>query len=93
LAALLEYQRHTGSQERITAPAWIALNEQLEAGCLARLQDVQAYLQQQWDLSYSIGGLSRLFQRHKVKLKTGRRRHRRADSQEQEAFKKTLPSR
>jgi transposase len=93
LAALLEYQRHTGSQERITAPAWIALNEELGAGRITRLKDAQAYLQTQWNLRYSIGGLSRLFQRHKIKLKTGRRRHRRADPHQQEIFKKTSPSR
>lgn len=93
LAALLEYQRHTGSQERITFAAWMALNEELEAGRIARLKEVQRYLQAQWNLRYSIGGLSRLFQRHKVKLKTGRRRHRRAEQHEQEAFKKTSASR
>ena len=92
LAAVLEYQRHTGSQERITVSAWKALNEELQAGRMARLKDVRAYLQARWKVRYSIGGLSRLFQRHKVKLKTGRRRHRRASSQEQEAFKKTSRS-
>jgi hypothetical protein len=41
---------------------------------------------------YSIGGLSDLFQRRKTKLKTGRRRNRRASTHEQEAFKKTVPN-
>jgi transposase len=36
----------------------------------------------------SVGGLLR---RRKVKLKTGRPRHEKADPQQQEAFKKTSP--
>lgn len=92
LAALLKYQRHTGRQERITAATWMALQEELKAGRMARLKDVQGYLQARWKVRYSIGGLSHLFQRHKVKLKTGRRRHRRASAQEQEMFKKTSRS-
>ena len=93
LENMLAYQRHTGSQQRISSAAWMALNKELKAGRFARLQDVQGYLQQHWGTSYSIGGLSHLFQRHKIKLKTGRRRHHRASQQQQEAFKKTSSSR
>ena len=36
-------------------------------------------------------GVGQLLRRGKVKLKTGRPRHEKADTEEQEAFKKTSP--
>ncbi len=92
LKALLEYQPRGGSQERLTSQAREALEGEMKAGRIARLKDAKAYLEEHWGLSYSIAGLGRLFQRHKIKLKTGRRRHRKASFEEQEAFKKTLVS-
>lgn len=92
LEGLLDYQPRGGSQERLTPQAREALEGEMKAGRIARLKDAQAYLEECWGLSYSIAGLGRLFQRHKIKHKTGRRRHRRASEKEQKAFKKTLVS-
>ncbi len=61
----------------------------MEAGDLARLRDVRDYLKDQFGLEYTVGAVSRLFQRHKVKLKTGRPR--RADADQPAAFKKSAP--
>jgi transposase len=80
-----------GGQERMTAEAWAALNPKMEAGDVARLRDVRDYLKDQFDIEYTVGAVSKLFQRHKVKLKTGRPRHRRADAEQQAAFKKSAP--
>ena len=41
----------------------------------------------------SADSVGRLFRRRKVKLKTVRPRHEKADTEEQEAFKKSLPRR
>jgi transposase len=92
LGALLVYERPSGASERITAEAWAALEGEMKVGRVARLRDAQRLLEERFGIAYSIGGLSDLFQRHKTKLKTGRRRNRRASTHEQEAFKKTVPS-
>src|SRR5579875_2021401 len=82
LAALVQRRRRGGSRERISAAAWAAL--------IARLKDAQAYLREQWGIVYCLDALSKLFRRHKVKRKTGRPRHRRADAAAQAAFKKSV---
>ncbi len=89
LAGLLEQKPRGGRREPLTPEVWAALTAELAAGRVGRLKEVQAYLEAQWGIRYtSLNGVSRLFQRHKVKLKTGRRRHRRADPEIQAAFKK-----
>src|SRR5579875_1052794 len=90
LAALVQRRRRGGSRERISAAAWAALNARLRAGEIARLKDAQAYLREQWGIVYCLDALSKLFRRHKVKRKTGRPRHRRADAAAQAAFKKSV---
>src|SRR5579875_225043 len=67
-----------------------ALDARLRAGEIARLKDAQAYLREQWGIVYCLDALSKLFRRHKVKRKTGRPRHRRADAAAQAAFKKSV---
>lgn len=88
LEALLERRSPGGSSERVTSEAWAALEQQMKAGKVARLRDAQAFLRERFSTSYTIGGLSDLFKRKKVKLKTGRPRHRKASEEEQAAFKK-----
>ncbi|MDN5698302.1 MAG: helix-turn-helix domain-containing protein [Rubrobacter sp.] len=89
LDALLEYHRPPGKQERITEEALDALEEQMKQGNIARLEESRLFLAEQYGIHYEgVSGLSRLFDRHQTKLKTGRRRHRKASEAEQEAFKK-----
>lgn len=88
--ALAHYEPHAGSVERITPEALKALHAEMKAGRIATLKQAQAFLEAHYGIPYSIGGLSELFQRKKIKLKTGRRRHVQASAQEQEAFKKTV---
>ncbi|MBI1744259.1 winged helix-turn-helix domain-containing protein [Candidatus Acetothermia bacterium] len=73
----------------MSSPAWQALQERMCAGQITRLKEAQAYLQQDWSIAYHVSGLSRLFQRRQVKLKTGRRQHRKTSVTQQELFKKT----
>ena len=65
----------------------------MRAGRVARLREAQAFLRDRHGVAYSLNGVSLLFKRHRVKLKTGRRRHRKADAAAQAAFKKGVRGR
>jgi transposase len=91
LEALVRWQPRPGRQEQVPLEAWTALAAEMHAGRVARLTEAQRYLREQWGIAYhSLNGLSQLFKRHKTKLKTGRRRHRRADPAAQTALKQSL---
>lgn len=90
LAGLLVVRRPGGMRERITPAARAGLEAEMRAGHIARLREAQVYLREHWGIAYSLDGLSGLFQRHKIKRKTGRPRHRRADAAAQAAFKKSV---
>jgi transposase len=93
LSALLKRDRPGGRVERLDAAALAALEAEMRAGRIGRLGDAQRFLADRCGVSYhSVSGLSRLCQRHKITLKTGRRHHRRADPDAQAAFKKTSPN-
>lgn len=92
IEALARYAPHTGSSERLTPQALSALETAMKAGEVATLKQAQALLQERFAICYSIGGLSGLFQRHRIKLKSGRRRHVGSSAEAQQAFKKTVRS-
>ncbi len=61
----------------------------MRAGRIGGLRDAQIYLRDTWHIGYGIEARSKLFQRRKTKLKTGRPRHCKAASPaDQAAFKK-----
>jgi transposase len=62
----------------------------MKAGRIGRLKDAQAFLQEEFGITYeSESGISRLFRRRGVKPnRAGRPRHRDADPEAQTAFKK-----
>lgn len=91
--ALARFEPHTGSTERITPKALAALEEAMKAGRIASLKQAQRFLNDRFSIAYTVAGLSDLFQRKKIKLKTGRRRHVEASAEAQAAFKKTVPER
>ena len=91
--ALARYAPHTGSAERVTPQALAALEGAMQAGQVASLKQAQRFLAERFEIAYTVAGLSDLFQRKKIKLKTGRRRHVEASAEEQAAFKKTVPAR
>jgi len=57
-----------------------------------KLAEVQAFMHSSFGLQYSLSGISKLFTRLKIKLKTGRPSKVRKDAAQEEAFKKTLPT-
>lgn len=78
-----------GSQEFVSEEVWQELEEVMKKGEIATYEQARAFLAEQrieYASADSVGGL---FRRRKAKLKTGRPRHEKADTQEQEAFKKT----
>ena len=82
-----------GPTELVTREAFEGLEEAMKRGEIATVAQAHRFLLER-GIRYahpeSVGGLLR---RRKVKLKTGRPRHEKADEGEQEAFKKSSPRR
>src|SRR3990170_2322967 len=77
-----------GPTELITQESFEELEEAMKRGEIATVAQAHRFLSKRgvhYAHPESVGGLLR---RRKVKLKTGRPRHEKADTQEQEAFKK-----
>ncbi len=82
-----------GPTELITQEAFEELQEAMKRGEITTVAQAHRFLSGRgvrYAHPESVGGLLR---RRKVKLKTGRPRHEKADEQEQEAFKKSSPRR
>ena len=78
-----------GRQELVTEEAFEELQEAMKRGEIATIGQAHRFLSER-GIEYSHpDGVGQLLRRRKVKLKTGRPRHEKADPQEQEAFKKT----
>ncbi len=82
------------AEEIVTPEAFGELEEAMKRGEIATVAHAHGFLSRRgahYAYPGSVGGLLR---RKKVKLKTGRRpRHEKADTEEQEAFKKSSPRR
>ncbi len=90
LTGLLKKPTHPGRPSQLTTAAWRGLQQEMRAGRITRLEDARQYLQDRWNIQYaSVNGVWRLLRQPRVKFKTGRRRHRKADAAAQAAFKKT----
>src|ERR671910_2309446 len=78
-----------GRQESVTPEAFEELQDAMKRGEIATISQAHRFLSDR-GIEYSHpDGVGQLLRRRKVKLKTGRPRHEKADPQEQEAFKKT----
>ena len=89
LAGLLADRGGGGRNESMTAEARQALETAMQAGQIATLEQARRFLEQEFGIVYqSVSGLSRWCKRHRIKRKTGRRRHARASQEAQGAFKK-----
>ena len=90
LAGMLKQYKPAGKASRLTPEAWAGLLQAMRAGHIATMQDARNYLEREWAISYKNGkSLWWLFKKHRVKWKTGRRRHKKANAEHQAAFKKT----
>lgn len=87
LTALLRQRPRRGRQPRLTASALAGLEGVMASGAIATLKDAQRYLAAEWGIVYpSLNGVWHQLHKHRIKLKTGRRRHQQADAQAQAAF-------
>jgi transposase len=83
-----------GRQELGTEEAFEDLEEAMKRGEIATIAQADGFLRERHGIEYAHpDGVGQLLRRRKVKLKTGRPRHEKADPEEQEAFKKTSPLR
>jgi transposase len=79
-----------GRQELVTPEALEDLEEAMKRGEIATISEADEFLRERHGIEYAHpDGVGQLLRRRKVKLKTGRPRHEKADPKEQEAFKKT----
>jgi transposase len=87
LETLLREPTYPGRRPRLTALALADLERVMATGQIATLKDAQAYLADQHGIVYpSLNGVWAQLRKHKIKLKTGRRRHALTDATAQEAF-------
>jgi transposase len=94
LAGLTRVYHPAGKPARLTEDAWAGLQVELEAGRIGGQEDARRYLEETWGVRYkTIHGISYQFKKRKVKWKTGRRRHAKADPAAQAAFRQTSPPR
>ena len=90
LAGVLKQQKPVGKASRLTSQAWAGLLQAMRTGHITTMQDARDYLEREWGIRYKNGkSLWWLFKKHRVKWKTGRRRHKKAHAEQQAAFKKT----
>ena len=81
-----------GRQELVTSEAFEELEEAMKKGEIATISQADEFLRERHGIHYAHpDGVGQLLRRRKVKLKTGRPRHEKADQEQQEAFKKTSP--
>jgi transposase len=86
--------KERGRQELVTPEAFSDLEEAMKRGEIATISQADEFLRERHGVEYAhADGVGQLLRRRKVKLKTGRPRHEKADPKEQEAFKKTSPAR
>ena len=89
LAGLTAERGRGGRRALMTAEARQGLETAMQAGQIATLDQARCLLQQEFGIVYQgVSGLSRWCKRHRIKRKTGRRRHARACGSAQDAFKK-----
>ena len=88
LEALLREPVWPGKPPRLTPEALAGLEAAMAEGQIATLKDAQAYLADRHGVAYaSLNGVWAQMRKHRITLKTGRRRHELADAAAQEAFK------
>jgi transposase len=82
-----------GRQELVTPEAFEDLENAMKRGEIATISEADEFLRERHGIEYAHpDGVGQLLRRRKVKKKTGRPRHEKADPKEQEAFKKTSPT-
>lgn len=72
---------------RLHPKAFAGLEAEMRAGRVATLADARRYLAEHWQIEYgSLNGVWWQLRKHRVRKKTGRRRHAKANQAAQESF-------
>jgi transposase len=88
LVGLVRERVRRGKVSRLTPEALTGLETAMAAGQIATLKDAQTYLATEHGIVYgSLNGVWAQLRKHRIKLKTGRRRHEYAEAAVQEAFR------
>jgi transposase len=91
LTRLLEQRPRLGKPSQVTEASWTDLEAAMTRGEIATLADAQRFLDTHHNITYaSLHGVWWLLRQRKVRLKTGRRRHRQADEAAQTEYKRRL---
>jgi transposase len=89
LSALTREPARPGKPSRLTPAALTGLEGEMRGGRIGTLEEARRYLAERHGVAYaSLNGVWWQLRKHKIKPKTGRRRHRKADPGAQEAFKR-----
>jgi transposase len=79
---------YTGGQAKLSATGQEQLRKRLRGDDISTLEQARRYLKEEFAVDYTVGGVSCLFQRMKVKLKTGRPTNIKQDIEQMEEFAK-----
>ena len=79
---------YVGRKAKLSRAEQEQLRERLRFDDIGTLKQARNYLKEEFSVDYSIGGVSALFQRMKVKLKTGRPSNVKQDTEQREEFAK-----
>ena len=79
---------YVGGQAKLGAAAQESLRERLQDDDINTLEKARVCLQAEFGVDYTVGGVSCLFKRMKVKLKTGRPSNVKQDKEQMEEFAK-----
>src|SRR3712207_8378599 len=92
LEELLKSRVHErGRQEPVTPEAFEDLEEAMKRGEIATISEADEFLRERHGIEYSHpDGVGQLLRRRKVKLKTGRPRHEKADPEESRRLSKNF---
>lgn len=84
----MSHSRYKGTTGKFDQSSRAALEERLKADDIQTLEQARRCLSEEFRAEYSIGGVSYLFKRMKIKLKTGRPQNIKQNSAEREEFAK-----
>lgn len=88
LQGILSYP-YRGTFGKLSTTQVSRLRSYLKTDSVDTLKQAQVYIQEAFGINYTLAGISLLFKRLKIKLKTGRPTNIRQNLAEREAFKKT----
>lgn len=86
----LKTNHRKGSSAKLSKSQLVEFQERLKESDVKDLNQATKIIKENYGIDYSVSGLSRLFSRNKIKLKTGRPSNIIKDDKEEVAFKKTF---